>query len=878
MSKIVYGSRLSRMKGWMVRSGLSVLSGLTLGLSSLLGGALLANVSEKAAPGISLLCDKLVSTMGGRFSTAALTLLLLVSSQQLWGRRIHLRQREYDNTAQRVLGDLCADPAAPVPDFYLYLRAFETTGKLHVPLYLRVRRKCIWVAQRLVTDDVESFVSLSVGRGAPLIAFGRPGEAIGAGRIVTDEESWKKHILVLMRRAKGILLVPSDRPGTLWEMKALRQEGLLGKVVFIMPPLSKGEFDTQERWNSARAIMATHGLEAPEHQERGMLFAVGADGKVSNAEPLLLSSPRKIRKSVTRLFKAKRSRSLYKAYAAADKRAGRGAFWGWAENARQLSIFPVIVLAVFMSQPNVGFDPKESWATVLDRSTTAREISDFELSEAVLLGRSGKYQRLEASVPPEKLPELQQALLVRGLSRLDDESLHVYYTALGEMLANVSEKTCAAIVTGEIQPAAMQNALTYIPSKYINGYLQAKTAAIVAAAEDRPAVPLDKNAEAKAWQQLTASLTTEEQRRYEQLDAKQGTVTAKDQCWVARTTMLGVAKLHEPHAASLARALASGEAADEPSKVAPEIAKKDDAPAPSAVDTTKQASLNPAPDEQVVPHDNPPRAAVVVPAEPSSPLAKSAPESSEGLSPNRPVSPVASNPAPQANVQANAVERAAVPASIAQVPPPDPNLEMEQRAYADMAAGRLVEPANDCALYWAQQLKQRGDPKGAIMERSVLETMAREVDSARARGDYNSALQDVDRVMQFYPGSIPLAQLKSQIENERQRQLAAAQIRRFVLQHRHLIVTTNGQLAQGYCVGVLLVAPDGSARFDCTMTYDPQGRCDHAVFPAGTIKEVKFLRNGLLHVATTRTGNFDFYGAALDLQGAYQGLVALAQK
>ena len=78
---------------------------------------------------------------------------------------------------------------------------------------------------------------------------------------------------------------------------------------------------------------------------------------------------------------------------------------------------------------------------------------------------------------------------------------------------------------------------------------------------------------------------------------------------------------------------------------------------------------------------------------------------------------------------------------------------------------------------------------------------------------------------------------------------------------------------------MLLVAPDGSARFDCTMTYDPQGRCDHAVFPAGTIKEVKFLRNGLLHVATTRTGNFDFYRTALrPARSLLWASSALAQK
>jgi hypothetical protein len=124
------------------------------------------------------------------------------------------RQEEDNSTAQQILSDLRADPAARVPDFCLYLRAFESTGKLHVPLYLRVRRKCVWVAQRLVTDDLESHVSLSAGRRAPLVALGKPGEAIGAGRIFTDDATWQADIATLMRRAKGILIVPSDRDGT----------------------------------------------------------------------------------------------------------------------------------------------------------------------------------------------------------------------------------------------------------------------------------------------------------------------------------------------------------------------------------------------------------------------------------------------------------------------------------------------------------------------------------------------------------------------------------------------------------------------------------------------------------------------------------------
>lgn len=208
--------------------------------------------------------------------------------------------------------------------------------------------------------------------------------------------------------------------------------------------------------------------------------------------------------------------------------------------------------------------------------------------------------------------------------------------------------------------------------------------------------------------------------------------------------------------------------------------------------------------------------------------------------------------------------------------PPDPNVAMLQSARDAMSAGRLVEPRDDCALYWAQQLHRNGNPEGASIEKYVLDTMGRQIDGARVSKNYDLAIDDVNKLMQFYPGRSELMSLKVQIESEQVRQAlearAEAQVQRFFLQHRHLLFTNNGNMVQAYCVGVLVVAPDGSARFDCTMTFDPQGRCDHVEFVPGTIKEIKFLRNGLLHVATHHLGNFDFYGEAANLQGAYQGL------
>jgi hypothetical protein len=816
---------------WVARNGLLVASFLAMTLAGLLGGALFANFVETVRPGGGLLLLKLTSVLGGRYVVAALTLILLISSQWMRGKVIHLRQEEYDRTGERVLRDLRADPQAKVPDFYLYLRAFETTGKLRVPLYLRVRRKCFWVYQRLVTDDLESYTSLSVRSVAPLVALGRPGENIGAGRILTGDDCWQADIVTLMKRAKGILLIPSDREGTVWEMDALKREELFSKVVFVMPPHTTGGYDTTARWEAARAAMAVHGLEAPEHQDRGLLFRLGSDGKILTAEPLLLSSPRKIRKAFKRLFKDQRKKGLYKSIVKADKRASRAAFWGWLENARQLSVFPVALVAVLLPTANVGFNPAESWKTVFERFMTASDMAEFDEN----LGLSANYQAIFASVPAEQRPSLKSQLVGAGLSRIQPADQLAYYSGIGGMLMRVDDKHCAAMVSGQVQPDEMQILRTYIPPDRIDSFLKAETDAVVAAAQQQPAIPIETGVKQTVAQQFVNSLDQSDQQRYLQLGQNPESMTATDKCWLLRTQLGSLDKLPQPMAAAWVHALTAPENPDRSN------------------DQDAQRTL-----PQTMP-DTPP-------AEPKIEPQRAALVHREAKGQEAPASYVP-----------RGTSMAAAPASAQPVaPPPDPTVAMLDSARADISTGHLTEPASDCALAWALRAKQAGNVQGAAMESQILDLVGKKIVSERLARNYESAIADVNGLMSFYPGQEQLVSLKGQIEAEQQRVVAEAQLKRFVLQHRHILFANNGAMMQAYCVGILIVAPDGTARFDCTNTVDPQGRCDHVIFPSGSIKQVKMQKNGSLHVATNRLGNFDFYGAPTDLQGAYDGLTVIA--
>jgi hypothetical protein len=548
-------SRWSRIVQWVYRSALGVASPLAI----LAGFSLVLVPSwDVLNPEMSLVTAKITSSMGGVAIMVVLGFGLLLVGILLRLKLINLRQRRNDRTAERVMSELRADPGASVAEFYLYLRAFETTGKLRVPLYLRLRKISLGLLQ-LVTNDLESYVSNAVRGVAPLIALGRPGEAIGAGRIVTEDKNWEADIVTLMKRAKGIFLVPSNRPGTLWEIDTLKREGLLlNRVIFIMPPRTKGALDTKERWEIAREVMGAHGLEAPEHQERGLLFEVGGDGKVSNVEPLLLNSVRQVRKSLQRLLSvAPPKGGLYKAITLADKRTRRATFWGWGETLRQLLPYPLAAAALFLDHPNIGFDPNESWATVFDRSATARTISEYGLSESTVLARSKPYLAIEARMPQQELEATKQGLIVRGLLRVDDDTVAAFFMAFGDMLARVDTQTCAAIARGELTSAELEIASTYIPSHRIRGFLHAKTAAIVAEAEDAPVPPLDEKAVSQATQQFLAGLGQDGQQRYERINQAQGELSDDDRCWLVRAMYGSVATLAEPHTKVWARTLAA---------------------------------------------------------------------------------------------------------------------------------------------------------------------------------------------------------------------------------------------------------------------------------------------------------------------------------
>ncbi len=199
----------------------------------LMAGTLIVGDFPLAESGDLPSADQLTS----HFGTPKVWMLiggLLVALSVLLRRRLRrMIQAKSDRKASQIMGELAGGAETPDLSCLVYLRAFETTGKLKAPWFMFANDLGL---QRLRSSEQESYLAWSVRKLGPLVALGGPGEHIGAGRVGTDEADWRQAAAELVEKAKAVIIIPSDRPGTFWEVQQLRSEGLLHKTVFIMPP------------------------------------------------------------------------------------------------------------------------------------------------------------------------------------------------------------------------------------------------------------------------------------------------------------------------------------------------------------------------------------------------------------------------------------------------------------------------------------------------------------------------------------------------------------------------------------------------------------------------------------------------------------------
>jgi hypothetical protein len=162
-------------------------------------------------------------------------------------------------------------------DFFLYLRPFqldlvmiENDPKTQSPLMFARYTEPVMDFERLIA---EAMIPIH-----PVLALGRRGVNIGAARIETSDQLWFDEFTRLAKAAVGILMIPGMSEGCISELKWLKAEGWLEKVVFFQPSAREHRKLIKGFWTALSPSLAKHGFRVPEYQKEGSIFTLADDG------------------------------------------------------------------------------------------------------------------------------------------------------------------------------------------------------------------------------------------------------------------------------------------------------------------------------------------------------------------------------------------------------------------------------------------------------------------------------------------------------------------------------------------------------------------------------------------------------------------------
>jgi len=257
-----------------------------------------------AAAGLTLLAARSLSSNPYEL-ISALIVIVLVGAIVIFfsGRQAELwAQHARDLRAQKIFHQVQSHVAPS--SFCLYLRPFASTGAV-----VRHRLQPRAVSNRSIvvqgeTLELEEQLERACRRVAPLVCLGRPRGHIGAGRIPTEEDTWKAVIDKLMEHASLIVMLPSSRAGTRHELERILTSDLIDKTVFIDPPRSEKiwkSFDEAGEWSELRELFLCHGRSLPEHSDKGAVFFFDAQGGELRVESLEIEAESRMRRLFRRV-------------------------------------------------------------------------------------------------------------------------------------------------------------------------------------------------------------------------------------------------------------------------------------------------------------------------------------------------------------------------------------------------------------------------------------------------------------------------------------------------------------------------------------------------------------------------------------------------
>jgi hypothetical protein len=178
----------------------------------------------------------------------------------------------------------------------LYLRPFESVNRMPAQVaspspestasyvdFEQILRKAVETLDRasLYTSPLH------------LVALGEYDAAIfGAGLAQASEAEWRECFAALTRAVRLIVMVPSVRPGTLWELSQLVGMKAWGKTLFVMPESlysREAQVEAERLWQQVTVAARDLGVALPAYDKNGAIFRLSADGSVLGTRPLRLT-------------------------------------------------------------------------------------------------------------------------------------------------------------------------------------------------------------------------------------------------------------------------------------------------------------------------------------------------------------------------------------------------------------------------------------------------------------------------------------------------------------------------------------------------------------------------------------------------------------
>jgi hypothetical protein len=178
------------------------------------------------------------------------------------------------------------------PPFHLYLRPFHITNRIQVRNDSH-SAEIFSLSQYEQTSTKDFETILEDASSLPFIALGRPGEAVGAGRISTSDDTWWDVFLPVATSAEKIFVVPSYKSGTKREIEWLKSSGNLRKCIFVCPPT---RYNSNAEWD--RSVQELP-IQMPSYSTEGKLFRLDASGHLVREVPIGVNNRAGIRYAIS---------------------------------------------------------------------------------------------------------------------------------------------------------------------------------------------------------------------------------------------------------------------------------------------------------------------------------------------------------------------------------------------------------------------------------------------------------------------------------------------------------------------------------------------------------------------------------------------------